>query len=339
MAGCMALTLLLWACGRPAGNKKESPNPRPALTPEVMLKTTPVKNQGMSDLCWAYAMLATIETEHLMQGDSVNLSADYVARMFLEQQARQRFISRGQSPISLRGTAPMLLHLIHTYGLTPYDSYHATDPLPNYRVIARRLEQAADHASSLQSLQRRLSDIMDQAVGFMPSQHVYMLGAVYTPLEFAHSVCQSDEYIHLTSFTHHPFGQSFTLELPDNRMNDTYLNLPIDTLIDRIESALRQGHAVCWEGDISDKGFSFKDGFARMDPTIKATQALRQRLFETHRTTDDHCMALVGIVRDAQGRKYYAAKNSWGVDNAFDGFVYMDENYLRLNTIAVTLKR
>src|SRR3712207_5984713 len=137
----------------------------------------------------------------------------------------------------------MLLHLIHTYGLAPYDSYHATDPLPNYRVIARRLELAARHASSLQTLQRSVSTIMDQAVGFIPSQYVYMLGAVYTPLEFAHSVCQSGEYIHLTSFTHHPFGRTFVLELPDNRMNDVYLNLPLDTLIHRIESALRQGHA------------------------------------------------------------------------------------------------
>src|SRR3712207_7203455 len=96
MAGCMALTLLLWACGRPAENKKESPNPRPALTPEVMLKTTPVKNQGMSDLCWAYAMLATIETEHLMQGDSVNLSADYARseEHTSELQSRQYLVCR-----------------------------------------------------------------------------------------------------------------------------------------------------------------------------------------------------------------------------------------------------
>src|SRR3712207_7161582 len=92
-----------------------------------MLKTTPVKNQCISVLCWPYAMLATIETEHLMQGDSVNLSADYVARMYLEEQARRSFIGRGQPAISLRGTAPMLLRLIHTHGLAPYDSYHATE--------------------------------------------------------------------------------------------------------------------------------------------------------------------------------------------------------------------
>ena len=48
---------------------------------DVLLPMTPVKNQGQTNTCWAYAMLATIETEHILRGDSINLSGVYVARI------------------------------------------------------------------------------------------------------------------------------------------------------------------------------------------------------------------------------------------------------------------
>ena len=87
-----------------------------------------------------------------------------------------------------------------------------------------------------------------------------MLGALYTPLEFAHSVCTDDEYIALTSFTHHPYGQRFSLEVPDNYFHNTFLNVPLDAMMNRIVQSLRSGHPVCWEGDISEPGFLFGNG-------------------------------------------------------------------------------
>ena len=335
-AGLLALPFLLLGCGRSTPPK---PTPRPHLTTEVMLKTTPVKDQGRSELCWVYAMLATIETEHLTQGDSVNLSPDYIARLYLTQQARSHYLGHGRTAITLRGTAPMLLRLVQTYGLVPYDSYPEREPRANCNVLCRQLEQASRHAPDLHRLQRRADDLLDQGLGVMPAARVYMLGASYTPLEFAHSVCRADEYEALTSFTHHPFGRRFALEVPDNRMGDLCLNLPLDTLVSRVDRSLRHGHPVCWEGDISNDGFSFARGTARVDPRLHVGQALRQRLFERRQTTDDHCMALVGIVRTRKGRKLYVAKNSWGTGNAFGGFVYMNENYLRQNTICVVMKR
>ena len=95
------------------------------FTNEVLLGYTPVKDQGHSSLCWAYAMLATIETEHIQMGDSVNLSVDYIARYHLGEQARFHFLSKGYDRMTLRGTAPLLLRLIDEYGIMPYDSYNA----------------------------------------------------------------------------------------------------------------------------------------------------------------------------------------------------------------------
>ena len=153
----------------------------------------PVKDQGSSSLCWVYAMLATIETEHIRQGDSVNLSPDYVARMYLREQAeRLRLLpkrAQWESPkITTRGMSTMLLDLIQTYGLQHYDAYHHR-PDMDYNVLCRKLDYG-----------KNTEELLDKYIGPLPKQ-VFMLGALYTPLEFAHSVCTDDEYLAMTSFT------------------------------------------------------------------------------------------------------------------------------------------
>ena len=307
---------------------------------EVRLKTTPVQSQGHSTLCWIYAMLGTIETEHLMQGDSVVLSSDYLARMLLTEQVRERYLTKGRKPISMRGMMPMAIHLLEQYGVEPLASYHAKSKI-NYHVVGRKLEQITDVAlarrQGLEHLEERVNDLLDSTIDFMP-KFVFMLGAEYTPLEFAHSVCQKDEYQAFTSFTHHPFNEPFVLELADNQMNDAFMNVPIDTLMNRIDSSLRAGHPVCWEGDVSEPGFSFKKGIATI-AVSSDVQSLRQEQFEQFKTTDDHCLVLVGIARDEKNEKYYLAKNSWGTHNVYGGFMYLSENYVKLKTIAVMIRR
>ena len=317
---------------------------------EVRLKTTPVQSQGHSSLCWIYAMLGTIETEHLMQGDSVVLSADYVARMLLTEQVRERYLTKGKKNISMRGMMPMTVHLLEQYGVEPLASYHAKSKV-NYHVVGRKLKQIADVALSrrqgLKHVDKQVNDLLDSTIDFLP-KFVFMLGAEYTPLEFAHSVCQNDEYEAYTSFTHHPFNEPFVLELADNQMNDSFMNIPIDTLMSRIEGSLREGHPVCWEGDVSERGFSFKKGVGQLDSAQEssmksakneAVKAFRQQQFEQFKTTDDHCMVLVGIARDENNEKYYIAKNSWGKNNLYGGFMYLSENYVKLKTIAVMIRR
>ena len=282
-----------------AGKKRQ-------FTNETLLGYTPVKHQGSSPLCWAYAMLATIETEHIQMGDSVNLSVDYVARHLLAEQARQHFLSSGYDRITLRGTAPLLLRLISEYGVMPYDSYNA---------------------------QR----LFDERIGYMP-KNVYMLGAEYTPQQFAHSVYMLGEYTALTSFTHHPFDQTFAIEVPDNYSDELFYNVPVDVMMRRIEMSLRAGHPVCWEGDVTEPGFSFERGIAELPDDIPCTQQQRQKAFETRRTTDDHCMCLIGIAHDNKGRRYYIAKNSYGTKNPYGGLMYLSENYVRMKTVAVVVK-
>ena len=112
--GLFMALLLLTACTQ----KSHKP-----FVDDLMLPMTPVKNQGRSERCWAYAMLATIETEHLVRGDSVNLSAAWVESHLADEPA---------APASHRGMGAILLAMIEKYGLVCYDAMrHADAPRPN----------------------------------------------------------------------------------------------------------------------------------------------------------------------------------------------------------------
>ena len=320
--------LVLISCEKQRGKVNVSEE---KFTVELRLPTTPVKDQGSSSLCWVYAMLATLETEHIMRGDSVNLSPDYVARMYLSEQANRRRllpnkVVQKEAGITTRGMCTMALDLIQTYGLQHYDAYRHK-PNMDYNVLCRKLDYGND-----------TEKLLDKYIGPLPKQ-VFMLGALYTPLEFAHSVCTDDEYIALTSFTHHPYGQRFPLEVPDNYFHNTFLNVPLDTMMNRIVQSLRSGHPVCWEGDTSEPGFLFGEGYAVLkNEKKKVTAERRQASFEARRTTDDHVMEIVGLAHDQHGRRFFLCKNSWGTGNRYGGFMFLSENYVRMKTIAVVLR-
>ena len=256
---CLAVVLSLLA-----GSCRRQPNH--VFTNLLLLPMTPVKDQGKTQLCWAYAMLATIETEHLVRGDSVNLSAQYIGRHLANYQS-----SIVHSPLprqqNQRAMCQTLLNMLPRCGLCGYDV------MP-------------DDASPTLPMPR----------------NVFMLGARYTPREFAHSVCAPGEYVSLTCIPDSPYYQSVDVPIPDNWEHNRLLNIPRDTLVRRINRALRNRHPVCWE-------------------------------------SRGHAMAIVGMARDEQQRSYYILKNSWGTDQPHDGLVYMPAGRLWRDMVAVYLTR
>ncbi|MDY5947446.1 MAG: cysteine protease [Prevotella sp.] len=306
---------------------------RHGVTVTQLLPVTPVKNQGRSDLCWVYAALAAIESTHAAAGDSVNLSPDYLARNMLMRQARLNWLSRGRHDMSMRGTLPMALHLLREDGAMPYDSYSTPSPI-NWRATSRRAVLAANCEPTFDRAERAVATCADNAVGSVPP-HVFMLGAEYSPVDFAQSVCRSDEWHMFTSFTHHPFGCDIQLELADNQFGDTFHNVPLDTLIHLLDRSLDNARAVGWEGDISEEGFRWAAGVADVPRTVACTQQERQRQFDRRLTTDDHCLTIVGRAVSRRGTRYYIAKNSWGATNALRGFILLSERYVRMKTVAL----
>ena len=223
------------------------------FTNELLLPMTPVKDQGKSELCWAYAMLATIETEHLVRGDSVNLSPQYLGRMLKRK--------------NQRAMCQTALNLLQRYGVVGFDVMpdDATDDLPT-------------------------------------PKNVFLLGAKYTPLEFAHSVYAPDEYLSLTSFPDSPYYQKIDVPIPDNWEHNRLLNVPLDTLRRHVYQALKRRHPVCFE-------------------------------------SRGHAMAIVGMARDENRHAYYILKNSWGTDQPHGGLVYMPVRRLWHDAVAIYMTR
>ena len=259
------LTFLLLAILLVTGCRRQQPVPE-GLTDDLLLPMTPVKNQGKHQLCWAYAMLATIETEHLLRGDSVNLSPVYVGRMLPHYRKSVHALPLSEKTAE-RAMGQTLLNIIRRYGIVGYDV------LP------------------------------DEATPDLPTpQWVFLLGARYTPLEFAHSVCAPGEYVSLTSIADSPYYRKIDVPIPDNWEHNRLFNLPLDSLHRRVNRALRNRHPVCWES----KG---------------------------------HAMAVVGVAHDKQQRRYYVMKNSWGTDGQHGGLVYMPAGRMWRDVVAVYMTR
>lgn len=227
------------------------------VTAEIVSPITPVKQQGRTQLCWAYAMLAAIETEHFRQGDSLNLPIEPVL---------EALESNADVPQSHRAMGQTLLNLIRNHGI--YEG-----------------------------------------------------------------VCNPGDYMSLCTMRRKPYGQWIVPELPDNWENNRFFNLHPDTLLNIVAQAVHNHRGVCWEGDISERGFSFKQGIAI---TLLPPFLLRCKAF-LRPPTDDHCMAIVGVVRSDDGTPYFVMKNSWGTANPYGGLMLMSFDYFRWNTVAVCL--
>ena len=316
---------------------------------DIMLPTTPVKDQGRSPLCWIYAMLATIETDRIAAGDSVNLSAMWLTRKSLEEQAVQSYLTG--CGISMRGTLMEAMRLFHAYGIVGYDA--APSPQSMGQECSREVEQVAQSMAAqhqgIGAMQDALADVLDRTVGPMP-RYAFMFGMEYTPQEFARSCAMPGEWQAYTSFTHHPFGKPFCLELKDNMQRHEAINVPADTLYNMVVRSLRSRHPVAWEGSLrevkSEKTLrevkSEKLKVKSYDYPVRGGggqdfQTVRQKAFESFRLTDDHCMAIVGMGHRKDGTPVLICKNSWGREDGNGGFRYMTREEFMLSTILVML--
>jgi len=197
-----------------------------------------------------------------------------------------------------------------------------------------------------------INALMDVYMGKTPEKFNYK-GKEYTAESFANSLkINPKDYLSFTSYTHHPFYEECIIEIPDNYSNGSYFNIPVDELQAIVDNALANGYTVSWDGDVSEKGFSSRDGlailpqdakrknkFTKPGKEISVNQALRQSTFMNYSTTDDHLMHIVGTAKDQNGTKYYIIKNSWGEISDYKGYLYMSEAYLRLKTVGILVNK
>ncbi|MBN2745527.1 MAG: aminopeptidase [Bacteroidales bacterium] len=345
------------------------------------IPSTSVKNQYKSGTCWSYATVSFVETEVLrLTKDSVDLSEMYFVYHGYKAKADNYVRLQGRANFGPGGQAHDVFDIIKKYGVV-----HESD-FPGINYGTKNHEHGEFDAvlenflkAIIKKPNETLSPIWSQA---FTQLLISYLGdplktkqAITEPLVYAKNLkINPEDYIEMTSYTHHPFYEKMRLEIPDNwSYNADYYNVPIDVLMTIIRESLQKGYSVCWDGDVSNPGFSHQNNLAILPetdvenlkglemsrwenlsagdlmknafsfktpvPEKKVSQELRQIKFDNQSVTDDHLMHFTGIVQDQNGTIYYKTKNSWGNSNELGGYLYMSESYTRMNTVAIMIHK
>lgn len=345
------------------------------------IPVTPVKDQHRSSTCWSYSALGFLEAELLrITGKEYDLSEGYIVYKTYQGKAEKYVRYHGSCSYSPGGLFHDIEWTWKNFGLMPESAYTGLvepDELFIHGELMAVTKGFLDGA--IKNSNKKLSGnwknayagILNAYIGTPPQDFVYE-GVKYTPESFAKSLkINIDDYVNVTSWAHHPFYSQFILELPDNWLNEKIYNVQLDEMVKIIDNALENGYTVAWAADVSDKGFSWKNGVAIMpDRVIESTsgsdaehwtgstksadlyafdgnviekdvdQESRQQGFEDWTTTDDHGMVLCGIYKDQRGNKFYKVKNSWGVKSGkYDGYFYVSVPYVKMNTISIMVNK
>ncbi len=341
---------------------------------------TSIKNQNRSSTCWSFSSLAFLESELLRQGKGeYDLSEMFVVHHTMADRAERYVRLHGDNSFSPGGSFYDVVYCMNNYGLVPQEAmngimYGDTLPVHNELDAVAEAYVNAIAKGKLTKLtpvwMNGLNAIYDTYLGKCPEKFSYK-GKEYTPLTFAKSLgLNADDYVSLTSYTHHPFYKKFAIEIQDNWRNAESWNLPIDEFMTVIENAVNNGYTVAWGSDVSEDGFT-RDGIAvvpqmnRTDltgsdmarwtgltmadkrkeltskpmPEMDITQEMRQKAFNNWETTDDHGMLIYGMAKDQNGKEYYMVKNSWGTNNKYKGTWYASKAFVKYKTMNILVHK
>ena len=311
---------------------------------------TSIKNQNRSGTCWCFATLGFVEAEILRAtGREMDLCEMFVVNKDYLDCAEYHVRMHGDSRFSEGGSADDVFTVIRQHGICPEEAMPAPgsligDELANFTeffsLLEPYVEAVAKNSTKKLSPQWRkgMQAIVDAYVGTCPETFTFE-GKTYTPQSFAASLgLDWDNYVSLTSFTHHPFYSSFIIEAPYKWRPQLSYNIPLEELMQVIDTALDKGYTVCWGGDVSGNGFT-RDGLADTPNKKSPTQKSRQQRFDNWEATYDHVMLIYGKAVGEDGRIFYMVKNSWGESGKYKGTWYMSADYIADNTTYIFLNR
>jgi bleomycin hydrolase len=328
---------------------------------------TPVKNQNATSTCWCFSGISMFESELIRMGKKqFDLSEMYIVRYTYEKKAQMYARMHGSSNFAGGGEYGDLITGARKIGLVPdaaYPGLNYGETKHNHGELDGVLKGYMDALIKSPKLTTAwlsgLNGILDAYLGKNPANFT-LDSKSYTPASFMNELgLNPDDYLCLTSFSHHPFYKECVLELPDNWAAGLFHNIPLEDMMQIIDNSVMNGYTVAWASDMSDKGFSMKEGVAiipdknwnEMTPEEAAkafsgpqtekviTQDLRQKEFDNYTTTDDHGMHIVGIATDQAGNTFYKVKNSWGVTGKYDGYIYVSKAFVALRTTNIMVNK
>lgn len=344
-------------------------------------EATGVQDQCRTGTCWSYSTLSFLESELLRTGKgSHNLSEMYIVRCAYIERAITYIRMNGKHQFDQGGEFHDIQAIVKKYGILPEEVYKGLnygEEKHNHNEMVAMLQGMLDKLKDnpqgklTPSWIPAVTAVVDAYLGAVPEKFTYR-GKEYTPQSFAASLdLNMDDYVVITSFTHHDYYKPFAIEVPDNWAMASAYNVTLDELISTMNHSLEKGFTLGWAADVSEKGFSFYDGLGIVpenDTMVKQksrdnkffndaggaragygfshpitekqiTAMNRQQAFDEQTTTDDHGMHITGLVKDQNGQNYYVVKNSWGTANYLKGYLYVSENYARYKTIAVIMHK
>ena len=341
---------------------QEEEKPIYQFTETVNVKHTPVDNQGSSGTCWCFAGVGFVEAEILrMYGKAFNLSEMFLVRNAWSEKVAKFVRMHGNNTLSQGGEVCDVLYMINKYGMMPEADYsgkvigedrHMHSEMNEViNGVARAVIKNGNKKIS-PAYPKAVNGVLDAYLGEVPEDFT-VDGKKYTPKSFAEAYpINPDNYIEICSFTTEENYKPCMVEIPDNWIWTPAYNMPLDKLMEAVDYALENGYTLGWAQDVSNPGFSRKEGVGIVpeDPKDenlwkeivtekKVTDEDHQKAYDNWDAGDDHSMLVVGIAKDQNGNKYYKIKNSWGEAGPHDGYWYCSEQYLRQYTIFFTLHK
>lgn len=334
------------------------------------LDKTEVDNQNRSSTCWSFSSLSFFESELLRMGKGkVNLSEMFVVRKSYEDKADIFVRLHGNYSFSPGGAFHDAINAWKKYGMMPQSAYaglsygeqkHQHNEIDEMLGSMVKTVVKAPNGRISTAWKTAFSNTLDAYLGVVP-QSFEVNGKKYDAKTYAQSLgLNPDDYVMISSFTHHPAYSRFVLEVPDNWAMGQVYNLPLNEFAEVMDFAINNGYSFAWGADVSEKGFSWRNGVAvvpekKWDDLSKAetdsmttwpvkqltiTPEIRQEAFDNYETQDDHGMHITGIAKDQNGTKYYIVKNSWGTkSNDCDGFMYASEAYVLYKTTCIMMHK
>lgn len=341
-----------------------------------------VKDQNKSGTCWAFSGISTLEDNVMRKGGpELDLSEMFVVRNAYIDKAKKFMRMNGTINFAQGGSWGDVLNMTSLYGAMPEDAYAGLnygEKKHSHYEMAEAMEAYLRAVLARGQKNKKLSDawlpgfigILDAYLGKVPEKFEYN-GKTYTPQQWAKEMgLEPENFVNITSYTHHPFYENFILEIPDNWAWTESRNVPMDEMQKIVDNALEKGWTVMWAADVSEGGFKWKKGYALLpedkdekDMTdtelsrwvklsdkdreeskfdIKGpikektvTQESRQKSFDNYETTDDHGMVIVGTATDQEGNRYYKVKNSWDTNQLYDGYLYVSMPFFLEKTLGI----
>ncbi|GIM53253.1 aminopeptidase C [Capnocytophaga cynodegmi] len=353
-----------------AGNQSEKAGFK--FTPVINLERMEVKDQGSSGTCWSYAGASFLESEMSRMGKKpVDLAEIYTARNTYIEKAKQYVRFHGNLDYGDGGELHDIINMYAKYGAVPQYIYTGL----NYGTTRNNFsEMQAALKGFLEGLVKRpnikkltpnwekaFTAAIDAYLGEIPETFLFG-NKKYTPQSFAKEVVgiNPNDYVEMLSYEHEPKYKNVLMAVPDNWSFDQAYNVEMTDFVKVIDNALKKGFTIAWASDVSERYFSWKNGVAFVpekhweemtmeeqktlfdNPPTKErniTKEMRQKAFDNYETTDDHAMHIVGLAKDQNGREYYIVKNSWGVSNDHQGYLYVTKAFVTYKTTAIMLHK